>query len=128
MAYVPAPKDLTKIKSRVAFHLTGRQLLCFGGAGLVGIPFYLLTKGSLGADGAAMAMVVLILPFFVFALYERDGQPFEKFLRNYIETKFLRPKIRINRTENLYRYLDKTSRERKERLPVAKRGKKNRKK
>ena len=32
MAYVTVPKDLTKIKSKVMFNLTKRQLLCFGAA------------------------------------------------------------------------------------------------
>ena len=31
MAYVPVPKDLTKVKTKVAFNLTKRQLVCFGG-------------------------------------------------------------------------------------------------
>ena len=30
MAYVPVPKDLTKVKTKVAFNLTKRQLVCFG--------------------------------------------------------------------------------------------------
>ncbi|MBR2010587.1 MAG: PrgI family protein, partial [Clostridia bacterium] len=30
MAYVSVPKDLTKVKSKVLFNLTKRQLLCFG--------------------------------------------------------------------------------------------------
>lgn len=30
MAYVPVPKDLTKVKTKVAFNLTKRQLICFG--------------------------------------------------------------------------------------------------
>ena len=34
MAYVSVPKDLTKVKNKVAFNLTKRQLICIGiGAG-----------------------------------------------------------------------------------------------
>ena len=29
MAYVPVPKDLTKVKTKVMFNLTRRQLVCF---------------------------------------------------------------------------------------------------
>ena len=29
MAYVPVPKDLTKVKTKVMFNLTKRQLVCF---------------------------------------------------------------------------------------------------
>ena len=50
MPFVPVPKDLTKVKTKVAFNLTKRQLLCFGVGGLVGIPTYLLTRGSIGND------------------------------------------------------------------------------
>ena len=38
MAYVPVPKDLTKVKTKVAFNLTKRQLVCFGGGALIGVP------------------------------------------------------------------------------------------
>ena len=38
MAYVPIPKDLDKIKTKVAFNLTKRQLIGFSVAGPIGIP------------------------------------------------------------------------------------------
>ena len=34
MPYVPVPKDLTKVKTKVALNLTARQLICFGGGAL----------------------------------------------------------------------------------------------
>ena len=40
MAYVTVPKDLTKVKSKVVFGLTKRQLICFGGALLIGVPLF----------------------------------------------------------------------------------------
>ena len=39
MAYVPVPKDLTKVKTKVALNLTKRQLIFFSLAAVVGIPF-----------------------------------------------------------------------------------------
>ena len=38
MAYVPVPKDLSKIKTKLAFNLTKRQLVCFSSAAAVGPP------------------------------------------------------------------------------------------
>jgi hypothetical protein len=35
-------------------------------------------------------------------MYEKDGQPAEKILRNMIRTRFLWPGTRVYRTENLY--------------------------
>ena len=30
MPFVPVPKDLARVKTKVAFNLTQRQLICFG--------------------------------------------------------------------------------------------------
>ena len=46
MAYVTVPKDLTRVKSKIVFGLTKRQLICFGGALLVGVPLFLLIEDS----------------------------------------------------------------------------------
>ena len=42
MAYVPVPKDLTKVKTKVMFNLTKRQLVCFGSGALLGVPLFFL--------------------------------------------------------------------------------------
>ena len=51
MAYVNVHNDLSKIKTKLAFNLTKRQLICFGGAAAVGIPLYLLTRSVLATLG-----------------------------------------------------------------------------
>ena len=104
MPYCPVPKDLTKIKSKVALNLTKRQLICFGSAAAVGLPTYFLTRGALGNTIAVFLMIGLMLPFFFLSMFERDGQPAEKILRNYIRAR-LWPGTRPYRTENLYKYL-----------------------
>ena len=93
MPYVNVPNDLSKIKTKMAFNLTKRQLVCFGSAGAVGIPAYLLTRGTLGNTGAMFLMLGIMLPAFLLAMYEKDGLPFEKVVRNI---------IRAYRTENIY--------------------------
>jgi len=105
MAYVPVPKDLTKIKTKVALNLTKRQLICFSLAAVVGVPTYLLTRGVIGNSAAVLVMIGLMLPFFFLAMFERDGQPAEKVLRNFVRAK-LWPGTRPYITENLYKYLD----------------------
>lgn len=116
MAYVSVPNDLTKIKSKLAFNLTKRQLVCFGGAALIGIPTYLFTRSAIGNTAAMLLMIVLMLPCFFFAMYERDGQPFEKVLRNIVRSRFLWPRTRPYKTENFYAYLMNA---RKEESPLA---------
>lgn len=107
MPFVPVPKDLTKVKTKVAFGLTRRQLICFGGGSLVGVPVYLLTRGSIGNDMAALLMIGLMLPFFLFGIYEKDGQPLEKVLGHVIRAQLLCPKVRPYQTDNLYAALER---------------------
>ena len=102
MPFVPVPKDLTKVKTKVAFNLTKRQLVTFGLGGFVGIPVYLFTRGSIGNESAALLMIGLMLPFFAFGIYEKDGQPLEKVLKNFISVSFIRPSARPYRTDNGY--------------------------
>ena len=106
MPYVNVPNDLSKIKTKVAFTLTKRQLVCFGGGALVGIPAYLLTRGAIGNTGAMFVMLGVMLPAFLLAMYERDGQPAEKILKNRLRYK-LWPKDRPYRTDNLYKSMSK---------------------
>ena len=101
MAFVSVPKDLTKVKNKIIFNLTKRQLICFGIAAAVGVPFYFLTRGIIGSSNAATGMCLLMLPAFLFAMYEKDGLPLEKVLKNMITVKFI-PPVRKYQMENLY--------------------------
>lgn len=114
MAYVSVPKDLNKVKSKVLFNLTKRQLVCFTPAVLIGVPFFFLTKGSLGNSSATLLMILVMLPFFMFALYERNGEPLEVYLKHFIQTKFIRQKERPYQTNNFYAVLSKQEELRKE--------------
>lgn len=71
MAYVNVPKDLTKVKTKVLFNLTKRQLICFGSGALIGVPLFFLLKGSIGTSPAAMVMMVVMIPAMLFAMYEK---------------------------------------------------------
>ena len=102
MAYVSVPKDLTKVKNKVAFNLTKRQIICIGIGAAIGIPFYFLTRGILGMSNAATVMVILMLPAFMFAMYEKDGMHLEQILMNFINVRFLHPSVRKYETENFY--------------------------
>jgi len=105
MAFVTVPKDLSKVKTKVALNLTKRQLICFSAAAVIGIPTYLFSRGTVGNTAAALLMIGLMLPMFFLAMYEKDGQPAELAIRNYIRVKFLWPGKRPYKTENLYEIL-----------------------
>ena len=107
MAYVPVPKDLSKVKTKVLFNLTKRQLICFGAAAAIGIPSYFITRGIVGNSVAVLFMLLLMLPAFFMAMYERDGQPAEKILFNILRCRWFAPGKRPYKTENLYSYIEK---------------------
>nr|WP_289702252.1 PrgI family protein [Enterocloster clostridioformis] len=102
MAFVSVPKDLTKIKNKVVLNLTKRQLVCLVVAAAVGLPFYFLTKNYIGTSNAATGMVLLMLPAFLFAMYEKDGMPLEKVLFNIINVKLKKPAVRRYEIKNIY--------------------------
>lgn len=102
MAFVSVPKDLTKVKNKVVLNLTKRQLVCLSVAAAVGLPFYFLTRNLIGTSNAATGMVLLMLPAFMFAMYEKDGLPLEKILWNIVTVKLIRPAIRRYEVENFY--------------------------
>ena len=124
MAYVTIPKDLSRIQSKVLFWLTKRQVICFGAAALVGVPLFFLAKGALGTTTAALCMILVMLPFFLFAMYEKNGQPLEVFLGHLIQNKFIRPKVRIYQTNNLYSALVRQSQLEQEVKRIARKGRK----
>ena len=122
MAYVSVPNDLSKIKTKMAFNLTKRQLICFGIAAVIGIPTYLLTRIAIGNTGAMLLMIGLMLPCFLIAMYERDGLPFEKVVRNIVRATFLYPRTRPYQTDNFYGYFTHPRKE-AQRLETGKKGK-----
>ena len=124
MAFVSVPKDLTKIKNKVVLNLTKRQLICLLAAAAVGLPFYFLTKNYIGTSTAATGMVILMLPAFLFAMYEKEGMPLEKVLLNIINVKLKKPAVRKYEVKNIYELEESTTM--KQKKGGGKRGKKKR--
>ena len=113
-SYIPVPRDLTKVKNKVAFNLTKRQLICFCIAAAIGVPTFFLLKKIGDSTFAAMGMMIVMMPLFFFAMYEKNGQPLEVFLHHFIQATFIRPKIRPYKTDNYYAALMRQEKAEKE--------------
>ena len=113
-AYVPISKDLSQVKTKILFNLTARQLICFGSGILVGLPLFFLLNNVLPSSAAVIVMICVVMPFFFFGMYERNGQPLEKVLHYYIQSRFIRPKKRPYKTENVHAALMKQAQIEKE--------------
>ena len=109
-AYISVPRDLTRVKSKLIFHLTKRQLLCFGVGALIGVPVFFLLKRTGNVSFAALGMMVVMSPLFFLGMYERDGQPLEVVAKHFITAKFLRPRVRPFKTDNYYAALMRQAR------------------
>ena len=107
MAYVPVPKDLNAVKTKVMFNLTKRQLICFGSGAVVAVPLFFLCKSVMNTSAASIIMIVVLLPFMLLAMYEKNGQPLEKIVLNIVQVCFLRPKQRPYKTNNFYALLER---------------------
>lgn len=107
MAYVPVPKDLNAVKTKVMFNLTKRQLICFSSGAAVAVPLFFLCKSVMNTSAASIIMIVVLLPFMLLAMYEKNGQPLEKIVRNIVQVCFLRPKQRPYKTNNFYALLER---------------------
>ena len=101
-SYTSVPRDLTKVKSKVIFNLTKRQIICFIVAALIGVPSFFLIKNVATVNVAVMGMMVIMMPIFLFAMYEKNGRPLEVYLGHFIEAIFIRPKKRPFKTDNYY--------------------------
>ncbi len=107
MAYVPIPKDLSNVKTKVMFNLTKRQLICFGLGALVGLPIFFIVQTGGNMSASVFMMMLTMFPFFMFAMYERHNQPLEVILKNYLNVKFLTPKKRPYQTDNFYSIVER---------------------
>ena len=101
MAYVSVPKDLTKVKTKIALNLTKRQLIGFALAGAIGFPVYLLSRKFLPNDLSMLLMITAAFPIIFSTLYEKDGLYLEKYIKYYLEKK-RHTSIRIYQTDCIY--------------------------
>ena len=106
MAYVNVPKDVTKVKPKVFMGLTKRQIICFGGGAFVGVPLFFLFRTVMTASASALIMVVVMMPFFLFAMVEVNGEPFEAVIHHFVQSRFKRSKERPYQTNNAYAALE----------------------
>lgn len=113
-SYIAVPRDLTKVKNKVLFNLTKRQLFCFSLAALIGVPSFFILKQTGSNSLAAMGMMVVMMPLFFFAMYEKNGQPLEVFINHFIQATFVRPKVRPYQTNNYYAALVRQAKAEKE--------------
>jgi hypothetical protein len=122
-SYVSVPRDLTKVKSKLAFNLTKRQIICFSVAALIGVPSFFLIKQIAPINTAVMCMMLIMMPMFFLALYEKNGEPLEVIIQHFIKAIIVRPKERPYKTDNYYAALERLAKAQKEIKKITEGGK-----
>ncbi len=105
--YIGVPRDFSKVKSKVCFNLTKRQIICFSLGAMIGVPTFFLIKRFGNVTVATLGMMISMMPLFFLAMYEKNEQPLEVFLEHFIDATFTRPKKRPYITKNYYALLEK---------------------
>lgn len=100
------PSDLSKVKTKIIFGMTRRQLVCIGAALMFGLPLFFGLKHTVSTSAAMFCMILVMLPCFLFALYEKNGQPLEKVIQSIVITKYFRSPVRRYETDNLYSLIE----------------------
>ena len=95
-------RDLTRVKSKILFGLTKRQIVCFGTGALIGVPVLLFCPGQRQPEPCRPRHDRGHAPVLFFGMYERNGQPPEVVARQFYQARFVRPKVRPYRTNNYY--------------------------
>lgn len=95
-AYISVPRDFSKVKSKVAFNLTARQLICFGAAAVVGVPLFFVLRDTAGNSGATLGMMAVMLPMFFWPCTKSMASPLKKFCgTTFRRALFVRRCVRI---------------------------------
>lgn len=104
--YIKIPKDLEAITQKTALNLTTRQLICFAPGIVLGLLTYWATYKSLGTSTAGVLLFIVGTPFFILGLYKNatTGDTLEQTLAKIIRFNLF-PKIRLYRSENIYRQI-----------------------
>jgi len=102
-------RNIDDVEEKVIGGFTKRQVILFPIGAALGIGVYFLTKTVLPNDIAMILMIIVAMPFFLFASYKRDGQHLEEFIADIVKFKFKEPKVYTYETNNIYGYLEKMS-------------------
>ncbi len=105
--YISVPRDFSKVKSKVFFNLTKRQLICFSLGAMIGVPTFFLIKRLGNVTVATLGMMITMMPLLFLAMYEKNEQPLEVYIEHFIDATFKRPKVRPYKTQNYYALLEK---------------------
>lgn len=96
----PAGPDKSKKQSIFQPDKETVDLLWNSGTAWCAIVFFM--KSAVAVNIAVMGMMVIMMPFFFLAMYERNGQPLEVILDHMVQARFKRPRIRPYKTDNRY--------------------------
>ncbi len=101
---VTIPVDITELEAKLFFHLSLRQILCIIVGLVLGLPAYFLMQKYTGNNSASVfAMMAIMLPAFMMAIYRKNGKTLDQQIKTMITFYVSQSKNRPYRTDNAYK-------------------------
>ena len=101
MIEVKVPGEVRKYKEKVLGPFTLRQVIAIGITLPIVIPLYIFLLDQAGQSIASYVIMFVGGPLLLIGFYEKNGQPFEKYLMQIIKFHFVLPSRRKYIVENI---------------------------
>ena len=108
---VKVPRDILQYEESLFFGLTLRQFLFSVIAIAVAVGSFLLCKPMLGTETASWVCMVSALPFALLGFVRYNGMTADQFVKVWVRSEILFPKVLVYRGTNLYADLIEFDRE-----------------
>lgn len=108
---VKVPRDILQYEESLFFGLTLRQFLFSVLAVAVAVGAFLLCKPLLGTETASWICMVAALPFALLGFVRYNGMTADQFVKVWVRSEILFPKVLVYRGSNLYAELIEFDRE-----------------
>ena len=108
---VKVPRDILQYEESLFFGLTLRQFLFSVLAVAVAVGAFLLCKPLLGTESASCICMVAALPFALLGFVRYNGMTADQFVKVWVRSEILFPKVLVYRGSNLYAELIEFDRE-----------------
>lgn len=116
MAYVPVPKDLNEMKTKVFGNFSKRQIICLVPGAAIGFFVYFKIKNFLGSEFAILLMMVCVFPFIFLSQDKKDGFLPEEKIYYWFRWRFIVNGIRYYKTDNFYKRIGGENESRKQQV------------
>lgn len=103
MIAVRIPEEIRKYKEKIAFGLTGRQIISVIIAAVICVPLYWFGRPYIHEELLSWLVILIAVPLVSIGFFTFNGMPMEKFFVAWLKFEVIYPRKRKFRTDNAFR-------------------------